>query len=730
VTTVRVDVVLARGTSAARAAQAAATLYEELGADCRVYTAGGDGQSLVPVVPPGGAALPDAAPGLSAEYVAVFAADTVPLPGALAGMLSAVVMDAREARDAVLLGVAVPVGMDGKGAREPMRVHTRRHHQRAARFADAAFVTVYGPDAVAVVLCRRSLVPAGFAEARLAGGPAALLDAAAVPPWRVVADPVAVRCGDRPNGSPVARVGAALARLRRSRRARPVDVRATIAMTQAALTTALGLEGSVERLREARHRTWQRVVWRALLPIGERLHDFVLTRFADWPIAWRPAAAPRSAGPRSPAPSNGTPSNAAPLNGAPRKLAYYLWRFPVLSETFIRRELGALAEAGVEVAILADGAGVGVADDPELAPLACRTRYVLPVTPAMVVRNLAAALVRAPLRTANLFAYTLCRPYNVPKSLRQDVYVFLKAVRVAALLRDLGVRHLHAPWGDTNAFIAMMAARLAGADFSLQFRAQDLHRRTLAFQVREKIHQARFVVTNTRYNLETLRALALPEDHVKIRQIYNGLELGRFQAAGCAREPHAGPVRILSVARLIEPKGLPYLFEACRILLDRGRAVRCAVVGGPELPMYVNDLIAIRRSRRRLDLDDIVELRGAQPFARVAAAYAAADIFVLPCVVGADGSTDIIPNSILEAMAMGVPVVATRITAIPELIEDGESGLLVPPNDAGALADAIDRLIADPAFAARLAVNARARIAERFDVATNVRAYAALFGGG
>jgi glycosyltransferase involved in cell wall biosynthesis len=109
-------------------------------------------------------------------------------------------------------------------------------------------------------------------------------------------------------------------------------------------------------------------------------------------------------------------------------------------------------------------------------------------------------------------------------------------------------------------------------------------------------------------------------------------------------------------------------------------------------------------------------------------AYAAADVFALPCVVGADASNDVIPNSILEAMAMGVPVVATRITAIPELIEDGESGLLVAPNDAAAVADAVQRVFDDPALAARLARNARARVVARFDVARNVRAYAALFG--
>jgi glycosyltransferase involved in cell wall biosynthesis len=449
------------------------------------------------------------------------------------------------------------------------------------------------------------------------------------------------------------------------------------------------------------------LAWRTVVPLGERVYDLLLTRYEDWPISPLPEPAANS--------------------GVARHVAYYIWRFPVLSETFIRRELGALEEAGVDVTILADAPGAGAPSDPELRPFVRRTRYVLPVAPRRILLDLITSVATRPLRTANMFAYTLLRPYNVPKSFSQDVRVFVKAVRVASMLRALNITHLHVPWGDTNAFIGMVAARLARASFSVQFRAQDLHRRTLAFLVAEKVHNARFVITNTQFNLEHLRSLSRAGDHSRIHQIYNGLALERLEPSRLPRTPEAGVARILSVARLIEPKGLPYLFEACRVLVDRGRDLRCTVVGGPELPLYVNDLIAIRRARQRLDLEDIVELTGAQPFERVIEAYRSSDIFVLPCVVGADASNDIIPNAILEAMAMGVPVVATRITAIPELVEDGVSGLLVAPNDTAALTEAIDRLVCDPELRARLAANARARVLERFDVNKNVRAYAALF---
>lgn len=669
----RVDVVLARGTSSASVARAADLLADESGAEIHLSACDPVGGGL--------AFSPDG------EYVAVFAADAVPLPGAVGRMLEAV----EASPEALVLGAAVP-----EGDRVRMQADARRHLQRAARFADASFVTVYGADAIAAVLCRRALVPDALLATLAADGPAAFLGVHAASPCRVVADPVAVQRGARPAAAAAQRVRAALDRVR----ARP-------ALAPAAVAAALGIEGATTRLRATRQRLARRFTWRVLLPIVGRVHDLLLALLADWPIAWREVA--------------GTPS------AAPRRIAYYAWRFPVLSETFIRRELRALAAAGVDVRVLADAPGNGASDDPELAPLVRRTRYVLPAAPALLLRDLADALVRAPLRTAHLFLYVLGRRYDVAKALSQDVRVFLKAVRVAALLQRDGATHLHAPWGDTNAFVGMVAARLAGAEFSVQFRAQDLHRRTLAFETREKIRNARFVVTNARYNLEHLRALAAPADREKIHLVYEGLELERLVPVPRDRSRSDRPVHVVSVARLIEPKGLPDLFAALRILRDAGRDLRCTVIGGPELPRYVNDLVAIRRARRRLGLEDVVTLAGEQPFARVVAADADADVFALPCVVGADGSRDVTPNALLEAMAMGVPVVATRMTGIPELVEDGASGLLVPPNDPAALAAAIARLIDDPVLAARLATQARARVVERFDVAANVGAYAALF---
>jgi len=160
-------------------------------------------------------------------------------------------------------------------------------------------------------------------------------------------------------------------------------------------------------------------------------------------------------------------------------------------------------------------------------------------------------------------------------------------------------------------------------------------------------------------------------------------------------------------------RGFGHLLEACRILAERGIAFECQIVGdGP-----LRDVLAARILR--LDLGSRVSLLGALPHETVLDRYREATVFALPCVTGPDGDRDGIPNVILEAMAMGLPVVSTRHSGIPEAVEDGASGLLVPPGDEEALAQALVRLIDDPPLRERLGRRGRERVRELFDVDAN-----------
>lgn len=417
----------------------------------------------------------------------------------------------------------------------------------------------------------------------------------------------------------------------------------------------------------------------------------------------------------------------APRRRPGGRVAYYLWRFPVLSQTFIHRELAALKRAGVPLAILADEAGESELADDDARAVA-DDQIDLP--PRLLPPRIGAAewrtLRRQPLRALRLFAFvTLCR-HSPHKHVLGDRAVFARAATLAAALEQRGIDHLHSPWADRSAMVALIAARLLRIPFSMQARAHDLHRRSYEHGRREICAGARFVITNTEYNRRHLVPFLAPGREGDVVVIRNGLDLAKLTPK---RHEDRGdqPLRILCVARLIEQKGILDLLEACAQLHERGLRFHCEIVGDAELPLYANYLWKVRKLHCRLALADCVTLRGALPFAEVLERYRGSDLVVLPSVVAEDGSRDIIPNVLLEAMALGIPVVATTVTGIPELVDQGVEGLLVPPHDVAALAEALARLIGDPALRAELGRNGRARAERDFDVDRNVARTVELF---
>jgi glycosyltransferase involved in cell wall biosynthesis len=172
----------------------------------------------------------------------------------------------------------------------------------------------------------------------------------------------------------------------------------------------------------------------------------------------------------------------------------------------------------------------------------------------------------------------------------------------------------------------------------------------------------------------------------------------------------------LSVGQLKHKKGLHDLLDACRILVERGLSFDCQIVGEGPLRGELTARIA------ELDLRSRVRLLGVLPHDAVVEKYREATIFALPCVTGPDGDRDGIPNVILEAMAMGLSVVSTRHSGIPEAVEDGRTGLLVPPGAPGQIANAIARLLENGLLRERLGSRGRERVREVFDVDANARA--------
>jgi glycosyltransferase involved in cell wall biosynthesis len=268
----------------------------------------------------------------------------------------------------------------------------------------------------------------------------------------------------------------------------------------------------------------------------------------------------------------------------------------------------------------------------------------------------------------------------------------------------------------------MFTHRLSGIPFSFTAHAKDIFVSDPdSFPV--KLEEARALITCTQYNRDFLSKQYGALCDGKLHCIYHGLDVSQFKFT-LRRNVETDEPLILSVARLVEKKGLGDLMAAAAILRRRGRIFQVEIIGsGPQRE-------ALQAQAKQLGLADQVRLLGAQAHETVCLAYQRASVFALPCVIASNGDRDGIPNVLLEAMASGVPVVSTPVSGIPELIESGVDGLLVPPNDPAALAEAIDKLLASQELRESLARAARAKIESSFSLDASAERLLALFSGG
>ena len=286
----------------------------------------------------------------------------------------------------------------------------------------------------------------------------------------------------------------------------------------------------------------------------------------------------------------------------------------------------------------------------------------------------------------------------------------LEAGYVADVLFGRPATHLHAHFASSPTLVALLTSRITGVPYTLTAHAKDIYV-SHPDDLRAKLREARAVVTCTEYNRQHLLSRYPRECGGKLFRVYHGLDTSLFRCAPShTPPPEPQEAVILSVARLVEKKGLDDLLAAAEILRLRGYRFRLEIIGTGPLRE------TLKAQAKRLGLEDRVTLLGAQPYEAVRLAYRRAAVFALPCRVAADGDRDGIPNVLLEAVASGVPVVSTPVSGIPELIECDRSGLLVEPNNPGMLADALDRILTSPELRARLTEAARAKLDEHFSL--------------
>lgn len=379
--------------------------------------------------------------------------------------------------------------------------------------------------------------------------------------------------------------------------------------------------------------------------------------------------------------------------------------FPKVSETFILEEVLGLEQLGVPLRVYTLNQPTDTVAHAAVQRVRAPVRQV-PATVAedplrFAMRHLGLAA-RSPWRYARASWAALRRG-------RSGLSDFLRAGWLAGQLRADGVRHLHAHFISTPADIASIVTRLCGLPFSISAHAKDIYLSDTS-DLRRRLLAARFTVSCTEFNCRALRDVA---PTATVHRMYHGVDQGVFSPA-VRLDLGLAPL-ILSVGRLRAKKGLDTLIDACRLLRGRGLLFRCEIVG------YGEELHRLQAQIDTHQLADRVVLTGKLVREQVLERYARAAVYVQPSRVTADGDRDGIPNVLLEAMAVGVPVVASRVSGIPELVRHRETGLLVEPDDACALADAIAELIHERALAASLARQARAAVARDFDNPRNLQ---------
>jgi glycosyltransferase involved in cell wall biosynthesis len=393
----------------------------------------------------------------------------------------------------------------------------------------------------------------------------------------------------------------------------------------------------------------------------------------------------------------------------PPMLVYVIGTYPLLTTTFIDREIELLRRWGVTLNVIWLRRPNRMLS-PEQEVLQADVAYVLPVDVSGLVMNHLRFLIRRPVEFSKTLLGLLTKPHPSWRSRLKTLLHFGEGVEVAALIqrRFPECNRIHAHFVDRAATVALVAGRLLDLPYSATAHANDIYVEPTLLA--EKISGASFVATCTGYNAAHLARLA--RDGSDLACIYHGLDAQRYRPDPTLQRDE---IRLLAVGQLKEKKGFGYLVEACQILRGDGHEFSCEIIGeGPlhgELEAQVRDL----------SLKGTVDLRGGLEHHEVVAAYREAAIFVLPCVTAADGDRDGIPNVILEAMAMELPVVSTLHSGIPEAVVDGETGLLVGPGDAAALAEALAGLMDDAQYRLRLGREGRRRVVEVFDVETNVR---------
>lgn len=398
------------------------------------------------------------------------------------------------------------------------------------------------------------------------------------------------------------------------------------------------------------------------------------------------------------------------------RVVYVVSLFPCWSETFIVREINELIATGIDVKIvsLKHASEEMVQTDAQ----ALLDRVIYPQSAASGAFAALGEILTRPLLSLRELTRLSIGLWREPNKLAKSVVTWWRSLGLAPVVRRLAAQRLHAHWATYPTTAAQILGPRVGLPFSFTCHAHDIF--VERHFVKSKLEQAQFAVTISRFNVDYLKERLGQIAEEKLRVIHCGV----VPSAIAYVKPDDLTRRkglLVSVGRLDGIKGFEALIDACQLLTDRGVSYECVIVGEGPLRASLQAQISAA------GLDGVVTMPGARPGEAVRALLAQAQVFVLPSRVTPAGDRDGIPVALMEAMAAGAPVVSTRVSGIPELIESGKHGLLVEADDASALSAAIESQLTQPKPAAQMAQAARARIEQAFNVTTETARLRAAF---
>jgi colanic acid/amylovoran biosynthesis glycosyltransferase len=385
------------------------------------------------------------------------------------------------------------------------------------------------------------------------------------------------------------------------------------------------------------------------------------------------------------------------------RIAYLLKKFPRLSETFILNELLAQENTGRELHVFSRRTPDDEPRHPALAGLKATvetlpSKYELDPWEILVGEDADCDDVLARLgpvvRESRTWGHA-----RTPSLLIEALYVLQRT-------RELGIEHLHVHFATDSAVTALLVHKLGGPSYSITAHAKDIYRETVNFDFLDVlVRNSAFVVTVCDANRQWMGERLSPEAMQKVRRLYNGIDLANFQANGAARESD----HVLGVGRLVEKKGFHVMLRALKQLLDKGVRLKGTLVGDGDQREALETLLG------ELGIGEHVKMLGPRDQGEVRDLMARATMMVQPCLIGNDGNRDALPTVLVESLAMQLPSVSTPVTGIPEILDHGRCGMIVPEHDVDATAQAIETLLRDSERRAQIARDGRARAEELFD---------------